>query len=239
MSPLRIKVINRKQQKGGNDLEDDEKTHSGKTPVEDLEDDETFDELSMDEEESSESSESMSSDSELSALSGGSSEKSNSSVKKSELTSDSDSDDLNSDSSNDDSDDSTLYDFDTDELDSNSDDSSSILKKNAKASVESIIAQSERSINTYQNNDIEKIDKGTYEHKDIVGGREAKDIITDILSGGYKQEMDTARNYVKSDDIYKNKDKNAPFTGGYIKNVNSYKIIDAYPYVIKSSPSYN
>lgn len=257
MTPLTIKVINRKNNKKDdntmgdeNDVLDNEvdnimdnvmdKQSTKKNNIDtDLNtEDEDFGDLDISEEESEEESEeseeSNDSEDELTEeLTGGTTDETTD--ESLETTSGSSSQSSSDEETDEDSD------FNMDELQSD-EDSNKESNKNKKsyATVESIIAQSERSMNTFQNSDAVKIDNGTYSHKDITGGADATDIMVQVLSGGYKEEIDAATSKMNADNIYKKTAKKAaPFKGGYIKNVNTFKIIDAYPYVIKSNPSYN
>ena len=70
------------------------------------------------------------------------------------------------------------------------------------------------------------------------GGKALDSLLPEILEGGYRafdddQEDDEDHDYKKEDDP----NFIPPFSGGFTPIKNTFKIIDAYPYVIKTQPS--
>lgn len=70
------------------------------------------------------------------------------------------------------------------------------------------------------------------------GGKALDSLLPEILEGGYRS-FDDAQEDDEDYDYKKDDDPNfiPPFSGGFTPIKNTFKIIDAYPYVIKTQPS--
>ena len=66
------------------------------------------------------------------------------------------------------------------------------------------------------------------------GGAFIGDILTDVLSGGYLEDNEVKNDMPVEDDNF----TNTPFTGGSTITVNPSKIVDGFPYKLKSTPEF-
>ena len=109
-----------------------------------------------------------------------------------------------------------------------------------KMMVEDIIAETSKHVDRNQNTNPEEVDDGDYSNMSsdfLSGGTDLSELMEKILEGGYKESSFNFDDYVEDSDNSVNDDEPTPFVGGSKTIVNKYKIINTFPYVIKTKPT--